>query len=175
MSYAEFAYKRTVHSSTNCSPFEVEYGFNQLTFMDLIPLPINEQGSLDGKKKAEKVKEIHKRVKQQIEKKNQQHATQANKGRRRVTFEPGDWVWVHMRKERFPSQRKSKLAPWRDKPFQVIQRINDNVYKIDLLVKYSVNDTFNVSDLSPYDAGEDLRSNPFEERGDDENQELKFN
>ena len=133
--------------------------------MYLIPLPINEQGSVDGKKKAEKEKEIHEWVKQQIEKKNQQYATHANKGRRRVTFEPGDWVWVHMRKERFPTQRKSKLAPRGDGPFQVIQRINDNAYKIDLLGKYSVSDTFNVADLSPYDAGEDSRSNPFEERG----------
>jgi len=57
----------------------------------------------------------------------------------------------------------------------VIQRINDNAYKIDLLGKYSVSDTFNVSDLSPYDAGEDSRLNTFEEREDDENQELKFN
>jgi hypothetical protein len=27
---------------------------------------------------------------------------QVNKGSRQVIFEPGDWVWVHMRKERFP-------------------------------------------------------------------------
>ena len=175
MSYAEFAYNITMHSSTNYSPFEVVYGFNPLTPMDLIPLPINEQGSLDGKKKDEKVKEIHERVKQQIEKKNLQYATHANKGRRRVTFEPGDWVWVHMRKERFPTQRKSKLALRGDRPFQVIQRIKDNAYKINLLSKYSVSDTLNVVDLSPYDTGEDSRSNPFEERGDDENQELKFN
>ena len=90
LSYAEFSYNRTVQPSTNCSPFEVVYGFNPLTPMNLIPLPINEQGSLDGKKKVENVKEIHERVKQQIEKKNQQYATHANKGRRRVTFEPGD-------------------------------------------------------------------------------------
>ena len=64
MSYAEFAYNRIVHSSTNYSPFEVVYGFNPLTPMDLIPLPIKEQGSLDGKKKAKMVKEIHERVKQ---------------------------------------------------------------------------------------------------------------
>jgi len=80
-----------------------------------------------------------------------------------------------MRKERFPTQRKSKLAPTRDGPFQVIQRINDNAYKIDLLGKYSVSDTLNVVDLSPYDAVEDSRPNPFEERGDDKTQELKFN
>jgi len=67
------------------------------------------------------------------------------------------------------------LAPRRDGPFQVIQRINDNAYKIDLLGKYSVSDTFNVADLSPYDTSEDSRSNPFKERGDDKSQELKFN
>jgi len=109
LSYAEFAFNKIVHSSTNYSHFEVVYGFNLLTPMDLIALPINEPVNLDGKKKAEMVKKIHERVKQQIEKKNEQYATHANKGRRRVTFEPGDWVWVHMRKERFPAQRKSKI------------------------------------------------------------------
>jgi len=80
-----------------------------------------------------------------------------------------------MTKERFPIQKKSKLAPKRDGPFQVIQRIKDNAYKIDLLGKYNVSDTFYVADLSPYDAGEDSGSNPFGERGDHKNQELKFN
>jgi len=90
------------HVLASCSPFEVVYSFNPLTPMDLIPLPINERVNLDGKKKAEMVKKIRERVKQQIEKKNEQYATHANKRRRRVTFEPRDWVWVHMRKERFP-------------------------------------------------------------------------
>jgi hypothetical protein len=33
----------------------------------------------------------------------------ANKRRKHVVFQPGDWVWVHMRNERFPAHRKSKL------------------------------------------------------------------
>ena len=92
-------------------------------------------------------------------------------------FEPGDWVWVHMRKERFPEQRKSKLQPRGDDPFQVLERINDNAYKIDLPGEYNVSATFNVSDLSPFDfdAGADLRTNPFEERGNDGNQGSKPN
>lgn len=35
----EFPYNRTVHSSTGFSPFEVVYGFNPLTPLDLVPLP----------------------------------------------------------------------------------------------------------------------------------------
>ena len=74
----------------------------------------------------------------------EQYATQANKGRRKLDFEPGDWVWLHMRKERFPAKRCSKLLPRGDGPFQVLERVNDNAYKLDLLGKYDVSATFNV-------------------------------
>jgi len=50
-------------------------------------------------------------VKTQIEKENENYAKQANKGRKKFFFEPSDSVWVRMRKERFPEQRKSKLQP----------------------------------------------------------------
>jgi hypothetical protein len=58
-----------------------------------------------------------------------------------------------MCKERFPNQRKSKLQPSGDGPFQVFERINDNAYKIDLPGKYGVNATFNVADLTLFDIG----------------------
>lgn len=52
----------------------------------------------------------------------------------------------------------------RDGPFQVLARINDNAYKVDLLGEYNVCTSFNVSSLSPFDyTGNDLRSNPFED------------
>jgi len=89
-----------------------------------------------------------------------------------MVFEPGDWVWVHMRKERFPKQRKSKLQPRGDGPFQVLERFNDNAYKIDIPGEYGVSSSFNVADLTPFVAGgdfEDLRANAFQEGGNDEN------
>ncbi|KAH9716907.1 Endonuclease [Citrus sinensis] len=137
--------------ATKFSPFEIVYGFNPLTPLDLLPLPIDERASMDGKKKAEFVKQWHERTRQRIEKRTEQYATQANKGRKQVVFQPGDWVWVHMRKERFPAQRRSKLFPRGDGPFQVVARINDNAYKLDLPGEYNVSATFNVSDLSPFD------------------------
>ena len=113
---------------------------------------------------------LHERVKAQIEKKNESYTRQANKGHKKVVFQPGDWVWVHMRKERFPEQRKSKLQPRGDGPFQVLERINDNAYKIEFPGEYNVSTTFNVSNLTLFDAdGEaDLKTNPFEEGESDE-------
>lgn len=118
-------------------------------------------------KKAEMVKQLHERVKRHIEKKNDQYASKANKGWNLVVFEPDDWVWVHMRKERFPAWRKCKLNPRGDGPFQVIETINDNAYKIDFPSEYNISATFNVADLSPFDVGDDSRTNPFEERRND--------
>ena len=76
-----------------------------------------------------------------------------------------------MRKERFPSRRRSKLHPRGDGPFQVLERINDNAYKLDLPSEYNISATFNVSNLSPFDVGDDSRTNPFKERENDENQQ----
>ena len=57
---------------------------------------------------------------------------------------------MHFRRERFPTQRKSKLLPRGDGPFQLLERINDNAYKIDLPGKYCVSATFNVVDFESF-------------------------
>jgi hypothetical protein len=62
-----------------------------------------------------------------------------------------------MRKERFPAHGKSNLQPRGDEPFQILERINDNAYKVDLLGEYGVSAIFNVSDLTLFDVGDDLR------------------
>ncbi|KAK7379835.1 hypothetical protein VNO78_34255 [Psophocarpus tetragonolobus] len=174
--HVEFAYNRVVHSTTNCFPFEIVYGFNPLTPLDLLSMPnISMFKHNEAQAKAEYVKKLHEQVKAQIKKKNESYARQANKGRKKIVFQPGDWVWVHMRKERFPKQRKSKLQPRGDGLFQVLEKINDNAYKIDLPDKYNVSATFNVFDLTLFDADEDaidLGTNPLQEGGSDEDMQL---
>ena len=62
-----------------------------------------------------------------------------------MIFNVGDLVWLHLRKDRFPNERKSKLLPRADGPFKVLARYNNNAYKIDLpREKYSVSDIFNI-------------------------------
>ena len=63
---------------------------------------------------------------------------------------------------------KSKLQPRGDGPFQILERTNDNAYKVDLPGEYGITATFNVYDLTLFNVGDDSRSNPFKEKGDDE-------
>ncbi|PON38022.1 hypothetical protein TorRG33x02_346050, partial [Trema orientale] len=74
-----------------------------------------------------------------------------------------------MRKERFLAQRHSKLLPRGDGRFQVIERINDNAYKLKFPNEYNVSASFYIFDLSPFDIGDDSRTNPFHGRGNNEN------
>ena len=58
--------------------------------------------------------------------------------------------------------------PRAESPFRVLEKVNDNTYKINLLENYSVNPMFNMCDLTPYledrvgaKDNVDLRANPF--------------
>jgi hypothetical protein len=64
-------------------------------------------------------------------------------------------VWLHLRKEQFPDLRKSKLMPRADDRFRVLEKINENAYKLDLPTNFGVSPTFNIVDLKPYLGEED--------------------
>ena len=66
------------------------------------------------------------------------------------------------------AHKRLKLNPKGDGPFKILEKINDNAYKVDLPSEFNVSATFNVADLSPFDVGDNSRSNPFKERENDE-------
>jgi len=115
------------------------------------------------------IQDLHTQVKENIAKRVKKHQEVGNKGRKEIVFKEGDWVWLHLRKERFPNQRKSKLLPRGDGPFQVIRRIDNNAYELDLPPNYNISNSFNVCDLSPFDIGfKNSWSNSLQEGEDDE-------
>ena len=124
---------------------------------------------MEASKRADYVKKIHEKTREAIEKKGKNIAAARNTSRKQVLFQPGDMVWVHLRKDRFPQLRSSKLKPRGAGPYKVLAKINDNAYSIDIPIAEfgGISNSFNVSDLSPYE-GEDLeasRSTPFEGGG----------
>ncbi|KAK1681416.1 hypothetical protein QYE76_042264 [Lolium multiflorum] len=154
--HAEFAYNRAKHSTTMRSPFMVVYGFEPPTAIDLLPLPLHEQVNMDIDKRAQYMKKLHEDTRATIEQQVLRQATRLNLKKKARIFNEGDLVWLHLRKDRFPQERNSKLKPRGDGPFKVLKRINDNAYIVDIPTsKYLVSNTFNVSDLSPYHGDEE--------------------
>ena len=102
------------------------------------------QVSTYGKRKADTIQKLHERVHDNIKAKTKVYTRKANKKKKKVVFKEGDLVWVHLRKERFPEERKSKLMPMVDGPFQILRKIHDNAYQLDLQGKYDIYSSFNV-------------------------------
>jgi len=125
----------------------------------------------DAKERAEFILQMHETTKHNIEKMNDKYRIAGSKGRKEIKLEPGDLVWLHLRKDRFPDLRKSKLMPRADGPFKITEKINDNAYKLELPPEFGVSPTFNISDLKPYLGEEDMlesRTTPIQEGEDDE-------
>jgi len=169
--HIEFAYNRSLHSTTKMCPFEIVYGFLPRAPIDLLPLPSSEKVNFDAKERSELILKMHELTKENIERMNAKYKLAGGKGRKHVVFAPGDLVWLHLRKDRFPNLRKSKLMPRADGPFKVLEKINDNAYKLELPVDFGVSPTFNIADLKPYLGEEDAlpsRTTSFQEGEDDE-------
>jgi hypothetical protein len=169
--HIEFAYNRSIHSTTKLSLFMVGYGFNPRDPIDLLPLPTSEIVNLDATQHSEFILKLHETTKLQIEKMNEKYHITANKGRKEVKLEPSDLVWAHLRKDRFPNLRKCKRMPRVDGPYKVIAKVNDNAYTLELPPDFGISPTFNISYLKPYMGEEEeleSRTTPIQEGEDDE-------
>ena len=65
--------------------------------------------------------------------------------------------------------------PRGDGSFQILAKVNDNAYQLDLPSEYGVSSTFKVADLLPLDVGDDfyLKTNPSQEKGTNEEPPLR--
>ena len=131
-------------------------------------------------KRIQEIQELHKKVKSKNEQANASYQAQANKRKRQVIFNTWNSVWLHLRKERFPSKCKSKIMPRVEGPFKVLEQISNNACKLNLPKDYGASAGFNVTDLSPYledDTLENLRANYSqlgEDDGDQGHNQIKF-
>jgi hypothetical protein len=57
---------------------------------------------MEASKRAYFVRKIHVKTQEAIEKKGKYIPDRAKKKRKEVLFQPGDMVWVHFHKDRFP-------------------------------------------------------------------------
>ena len=111
---AEYAYNRARHSTTGKSSFEVVYRFNPLSPLDILPLPLQERANMDASARESYLKKVHEDTRSTIERQVHRLATKLNINKTPMVFKPDNLVWLHLRKDRFPNERKSKLLPRAD-------------------------------------------------------------
>ena len=87
---AEFAYNRARHSTTDKSPFEVVYGFNPLSPLDILPLPLQKRINMDASARVNHLKKVHEDTRHTIECQVQRLATKLNTNKHPMVFNPED-------------------------------------------------------------------------------------
>jgi hypothetical protein len=135
-------------------PFQIVYGYIPRAPIDLFSFDTEDAPHLDVVAHVEQMVNLHEQTHQNIAAANAKYQVAGSKGKKHVTFESGDMVWLHLRKDCFPTLHRSKLMPRAAGPFKVLTKINDNAYILDLPPEFGVSTSFNVSDLKPY-LGED--------------------
>ncbi|XP_074313595.1 uncharacterized protein LOC141648779 [Silene latifolia] len=116
-------YVKAPSSTTGHSVYKVVYRVNPFMPLDLSSVP-KEELNYDANKRVEQMLKLPEAVKRIVK--------------------------ANEMKERFLAKKKSKLMPRAEGPFEVIEKVAPNAYKIDLPGDYDVHGTFNIGYLSPY-------------------------
>jgi hypothetical protein len=147
---AEFVYNDSVNRNTGKSPFQILYGTQLRGVSELRELEQAATSSASTEEFTEAMRELHSKVKQQLQKSNQECKHRADHHQRQLHFEVGDLVLVHLRKERFPRGTYNKLKMKKIGPCKVLKKFGENAYEIELPEGIGISPIFNVADLYPY-------------------------
>ena len=167
---AEFAHNHATNRSTRFSPFHVVYGLVPHGPLDLATTPDNTRHHGEAIDFITSLQDVHKLTQSHLEAATTKYKFTADAKRRELIFEPGDLVWVYFTKERLPLRDYNKLKSKKMGPFEVVERINPNVYRVKLPEHLRTSDVFNVKHLSPFkgdNPDQDSWANPSQSEGPD--------
>lgn len=155
----EQAYNSTVHSSTGFAPFDLLLGFILRTVSDFLPVPRNNGSELKrGTAEFLDTLRMHRDLaRQAIANAQHSQAEQYNKRRKpfpmlengdRVLVNPHSLDWLESKGE------GAKLEPKWIGPFEILERVNANVYRLSLPDNYPGSPVFNISHLKKYEGSD---------------------
>ena len=85
-----------------------------------------------------------------MEKAAEKYKDFADRKRRHVEFDVGDYVWAVLTKDRFSAGEYNKLSARKIGPLEIIEKINPNAYRLKLPSHIRTADIFNVKHFLPY-------------------------
>ena len=147
LAIAEFAINNRVSTSTQSSPFYLNYGRNpRMGFEPLRHTKTEAAGDF-----AERMRKVREEAESALKKAADEMKRFADQGlTESPTYNVGDRVWLDT-SNMATNQPTKKLANKRDGPFTVTKVISKNAYQLKLPRRYNnVHPVFNVSKLLPY-------------------------
>ncbi|GMJ02256.1 hypothetical protein HRI_003894800 [Hibiscus trionum] len=147
LSWAEFWYNTAFQASAGMTPFRALYGRDPPTLISYA-----EGGAVNPQVAAvlHNRDEILRQLKHNLHQAQLRMKNQADKKRREVELQVGDWVFVRLQPYRHLSlrlHRNQKLSPRFFGPYQVVQRIGNVAYKLELPASTHIHPVFHISQL----------------------------
>ena len=155
---AEFAHNHAHNRSLGFSPFKVVYGFVPRGPLALTSLP--QVGEFHGRALdlVEELAHVHTVAHDNLEAPSLKYKQAADRRRRELHLQVGDYVWAVLTKDRFPAGQYNKLKPRKIGLVEVLEKINPNAYRLRLPSHIHTADVFNVKHLFKHEPADDALS-----------------
>ena len=117
---AEFAFNSSINRSSSYNPFEIVYGNNPCSVIDLVASPMPKRIHPKVEDMANVMQQIHQQVKIKLEAINAKYKAVADLHRKHVVFKVGDLVWMLISKDRRLDGQYAKLRQRKYGPCRVL-------------------------------------------------------
>ena len=147
LSLAEYWFNTNFHTSIKLTPFEALYGYPLSRLQDYIP-GTSRVAAVDSL--LTQRQQILATIKANLVAAQERMKFFADKHRTERSFQVGDWVFLRLqpyKQKSLASKGKWKLSPRFYGPFQVLQRVGEVAYRLNLPSDSKINPVFHVSCL----------------------------
>jgi hypothetical protein len=130
--WAEFCYNSSYQASLKTLPFRVVYGRDPPSLCSYSPGEVRSPAVHNQLRERD---EFLMKIRERLEQAQQHHKAMADRKRRDVEFQPGQWVWLcllHWSIASLNVKGKGKLGPNFYGLFQVMERVGEVAYKLKL-------------------------------------------
>ena len=143
---AEFAYNNSVNASTRISPFEVMLGYSpRMTFEE----PVDPRAkSVSAQQHARHLSNLMSVLRENLMEAQRYQKQYADKHSKPMQFAVGDFVWL--RGKNIWTKRNRKLEWKQFGPFEVVDKLGSQAYRLAIPKHWRIHDTFHVSLLEGF-------------------------